>query len=44
MRKENVIWLLHQIVQQHQVKGIILRNDNGSQFIAHALREFLQEK
>ena len=44
MRKENVIWLLHQILQQHQVRGITLRNDNGSQFIAHALREFLQEK
>ena len=44
MRKENVIWLLHQIFGQHQVNGITLRNDNGSQFIAHALREFLQEK
>lgn len=31
-------------MQQHQVRGITLRNDNGSQFIAHALREFLQEK
>lgn len=44
MRKENVIWLLHQILQQHEVNGITLRNDNGSQFIAHALREYLQEK
>ena len=44
MRKENVIWLLHQILEQHQVNGITLRNDNGSQFIAHALREFLLEK
>jgi transposase InsO family protein len=44
IRKENVIWLLHQILQAHQVNGITLRNDNGSQFIAHALREFLQEK
>lgn len=25
MRKENVIWLLHQILQQHQVNGITLR-------------------
>lgn len=44
IRKENVIWLLHQILQAHQVKGITLRNDNGSRFIAHALGEFLQEK
>lgn len=45
MRKENVIWLLHQILQQHQITtGITLSNDNSSQFIAHALREFLQEK
>jgi len=44
IRKENVIWLLHQILQQHPVKGITLRNDNGSQFIAHAVRNYLQEK
>lgn len=44
IRKENVIWLLHQILQQYPVKGITLRNDNGSQFIAHALREYLEEK
>jgi putative transposase len=44
MRKENVIWLLHQILQQHEVKGITLRNDNGSQFIAHAVRDFLKDK
>ncbi len=25
MRKENVIWLLHQILQQHEVNGITLR-------------------
>lgn len=44
IRKENVIWLLHQILQQHPVKGITLRNDNGSQFIAHAVRDYLQDK
>jgi transposase InsO family protein len=44
IRKENVIWLLHQILQQHPVQGITLRNDNGSQFIAHAVRNYLQEK
>jgi putative transposase len=44
IRKENVIWLLHQILQHHPVKGITLRNDNGSQFIAGAVREYLEEK
>lgn len=44
MRKENVIWLLHQIFGQHQVSGITLRNDNGSQFIAHAVRDYLKDK
>jgi len=44
MRKENVIWLLHQILQQYEVSGITLRNDNGSQFIAHAVRDYLKEK
>lgn len=44
IRKENVLWLLHQILQQYPVKGMTLRNDNGSQFIAHAVRNYLQEK
>lgn len=44
IRKEQVIWLLHKILQQHQTKNITLRNDNGSQFIAHAVRNYLQEK
>ncbi len=44
MRKENVIWLLHQILNQHDVTGITLRNDNGSQFIAHAVRDYLKER
>ena len=44
IRKENVIWLIHQTLQRHPVKGITLRNDNGSQFIAHAVRNYLQEQ
>jgi transposase InsO family protein len=44
IRKENVIWLIHQTLQQHPVKGITLRNDNGSQFIAHAVRNYLQQQ
>ena len=44
MRKENVIWLLHQILLEHDVSGITLRNDNGSQFIAHAVRDYLKDR
>lgn len=44
MRKEHVIWLLDRILGQHQVKAVTLRNDNGSQFIAHNVREYLKEK
>jgi transposase InsO family protein len=43
IRKEHVIWLLHNILEQHDVSGITLRNDNGSQFIAHAVRDYLKE-
>ena len=44
IRKEQVVWLLHRMLQEHATKGITLRNGNGSQFIAHAVRESLQER
>lgn len=44
MKKEHVIWLMHRILAEHQVEAVTLRNDNGSQFIAHAVREYLKEK
>ncbi|WP_052273494.1 DDE-type integrase/transposase/recombinase [Flavihumibacter solisilvae] len=44
MRKHQVNWLLSQILAKHRVEGITLRKDNGSQFIAHLIREFLQEQ
>lgn len=43
MRKEQVKWLLGQIIEKHPVKGITLRNDNGSQFVAHLVREYLKD-
>jgi putative transposase len=43
IRKEHVIWLMHRIIQQQSCKSITLRNDNGSQFIAHAVRNYLKE-
>lgn len=44
MRKQQVKWLLEQILTKNPVKGITLRNDNGSQFVAHLVREYLKEK
>lgn len=44
IRKEQVIWLLHRILQQHNTRQITLRTDNGSQFIAHAVRNYLRDK
>ena len=44
MRKEQVIYLLHQVLQQNScTTQITIRNDNGSQFIAHAVRDYLRE-
>lgn len=43
IRKEQVKWLLSQIIEKHPVKGITLRNDNGSQFIAQMVRDYLKE-
>lgn len=43
IRKEQVIWLLHRILQQHQTSNITIRNDNGSQFIANSVRAYLKE-
>lgn len=44
MRKYQAKWLLGQILAKHKVEGITLRNDNGSQFIATVIREYLQEQ
>lgn len=44
IRKEHVIWLLHGVLQQHRTKSITLRNDNGSQFIAGIVQQYLQDQ
>jgi hypothetical protein len=38
-----VKWLLDRIIEKHPVKGITIRNDNGSQFIAQLVRDYLKE-
>ncbi len=42
IRKHDVVLLLDGIIQEYKVEGITIRNDNGSQFVAHAVREFLK--
>ena len=44
MQKHQVKWLLAQIISKYHVEGITLRNDNGSQFIANIVREYLKEQ
>jgi len=34
--------LLRRVNQYYQLQGVILRNDNGSQFISHKVRNFLK--
>ena len=41
IKQHNVVLLLSGIVNRFNTKGIIIRNDNGSQFIAHSVREYL---
>jgi putative transposase len=42
VRQIDLINLFRRINRSHELKGIILRNDNGSQFIAHSVRNFLK--
>jgi putative transposase len=43
IRNEQVKWFLSRIIEKHPVKGITLRNDNGSRFIAQLVRDYLKE-
>jgi len=42
IRQMDVIRLLRKLDLKHSLKGVIVRNDNGSQFIAHKVRFFLR--
>lgn len=42
IRKIDVINLFRTIHLEHGIKGVNIRNDNGSQFIAHDVRQFLR--
>jgi putative transposase len=39
-----VIVLLSLLLMEYKIEGITLRNDNGSQFIAGVVRQFLKDK
>jgi transposase InsO family protein len=42
VRQNDVIALMRWLDLRYGLKGVIIRNDNGSQFIAHRVREALQ--
>ena len=44
IRQYDVILLLDGILQKFQTKEVIIRNDNGSQFIAHNVRKYLKRQ
>jgi putative transposase len=39
-----VIILLSLLLLEYKIEGITIRNDNGSQFIANVVRQFLKDK
>ena len=43
IRQTDVISMMRWLDVNYGLKGIIIRNDNGSQFIAHKVRQALQE-
>ncbi len=42
IRKMDVINLFRKIDKEHGIKGVTIRNDNGSQFIANEVKQFLR--
>ena len=43
VKQTDVIGLMRRLDLQFGLKGVIIRNDNGSQFIAHKVRQTLQD-
>jgi transposase InsO family protein len=44
IKQTDVVLLLDGLVQKYQTNGVIIRNDNGSQFLAHSVRKYLKSK
>jgi len=44
IRKHHVVSLFMRIASGYDVKGVTVRNDNGSQFLAHVVRKYLKSE
>ncbi len=44
IRKQHVVNLFMRIARGYDVKGVTVRNDNGSQFLAHVVRRYLKSE
>jgi transposase InsO family protein len=44
IRQYDVVLLLEGIISRYWTKDIVIRNDNGSQFIAHSVRRYLKNR
>jgi putative transposase len=44
IRKGDVLLLLSLLMLEYNITSFTIRNDNGSQFIANVVREYLKEK
>jgi putative transposase len=44
IKKGDVIILLSLLLMEYKIENVTLRNDNGSQFIATVVRQFLKDK
>jgi putative transposase len=44
IKKGDVLVMLSLMLMEYQAEGMTLRNDNGSQFIAGAVRQYLKDK
>ena len=43
IRKHDVVLLMRELDLRFGLKGVVIRNDNGSQFLAHTVRQALEE-
>ena len=44
IKKGDVVVLLSLLLMEYKIENVTIRNDNGSQFIAHVVRDYLRDK
>jgi transposase InsO family protein len=44
IKKGDVLVMLSLMLMKYKSEGMSLRNDNGSQFLAHTVRQYLKDK